>query len=235
MFTPIHNFSGCRNLRNEIQKLKEKDAIPQSILKLHQTYHYALFHKLKGAKFHLEDLQELLEADPQENMVSLGGIEEFLYKVNHDIDGFFYNIGSAMDILSREILSYFTIPLPRTVYFRTARELIASIRPSDPILSKLADPPWREEFTLYRNTITHEVLVEENCIQEISPDGGEQKEKIIVQLPNAPRGAVDERFYGKNPDALAYCTEIFKNVILLIDEIYTSIAERIASGEKLPL
>lgn len=231
MLTPIHDFHGCRDLRKEIEKLKKRDSIPEAILRHHQTYHYTLFYKLKGAKFHLERFRELLETFRDREFET----EEFLFRANLNLDGFFYKTGSTMDILSREILSYFNIPLPRTVYYRTARELIATIRPSDPILPGLRDPAWKGYFTLYRNAITHEMLITEQCLPGSSPDEDAKNGYVKVGLPDAPRENAAERSFGKNPDALSYCFDILTSIISLINDIYSGIAERIAATGKLPL
>ena len=156
-FSPYHRMAHCQRLQRTISEFHENGNIPELIFGQYKRYHYSLLHKLKSAKKHLENLQDVLENTEVSAVV--GNSNDFINEVNMHIDSFFYCCGSAMDILAREVLIYYNIPLPNRVYFRTAREQINTLRPGDALLTRLQDPTWEQEFKDYRNSLTHEVLI----------------------------------------------------------------------------
>jgi len=235
MFTPYHRFRGCLRFKREFKRLSEAGSISDSIQQLHNRYHYALFHKLKSGKYHLENLERLLSSTPPQDVVSLDTSSEFLFNTNLHIDNFFYSTGSALDILSREILSYFGIPFPPKVYFHTAYEELSRLRPGDQLLQRLDSPSWKEEFSNYRNALTHELLVVGRYSLDVQVDGGNPRQIITVPLPDNPREDMVVRTYKKNPDAKNYCADTFRRVVSLINQIYSEITDRMVTLNHLPL
>ena len=148
------------------------------VLQLHNRYHYALFHKLRSSRTHLDNLERLLLQTPPQDIVSTSTSGDFHFNANLIIDSFFYSLGSSLDILAREVLSYYSLPMPHTVYFRTARREINIHKPGDPILPLLVDPIWKGEFSDYRNSLTHELLIVGRFSLDISIEGGIQRQKI---------------------------------------------------------
>jgi len=144
-------------------------------------------------------------------------------------------MGSSMDILAREVLSYYGIPLPQVVYFHRARNLISRTRPGDPILRFLSDPSWKEEFSKYRNALTHELLIVGKYSLDISVDGGIQRQKIVIPLPDNPRDEIDARTYSKNKDVLQYCTKTFKRILSFVNQVHGEIVKNIVSNNRLPI
>lgn len=188
MYSPYHRLANCQRLQRTITDLNTRGNIPLNIFNGHKRYHYSLLHKLKSARYHLENLQEVLENTQVSAVVD--NSTDFINKVNMHIDSFFYCSGSAMDILAREILVYFNIPLPTRIYFNTARQEINNHRAGDPILTRLSDPTWLNEFKDYRNALTHEVLIGTNFSISVNADGGRSQTVIVYPLPDNPRDEI---------------------------------------------
>jgi hypothetical protein len=151
------------------------------------------------------------------------------------IDSFFYFGGSALDILAREILVYFGIPLPQNVYFLTAREKIEEIRPEDPIIPPLQDSPWKDEFSNYRNSATHELLFVDRIDIRLKHIGGDVKKEVIPPLPDDLRVPQLDRTYERNKNVIAHCKTQLKRIISLANQIYGEIADRIRINNLLPI
>jgi len=232
MFQHIHRFINCRKLESLISELEVSGKITDQILKNYKIYHFSLLQKLKSAYYFLDRLEIILESTPGDILETTS---EFMFEVNLCIDGYFYNCGSALDILAREVLTYFGETLPDTVYFRTGREMLRNNRPNDPILNKLEDPPWKEEFSKYRNALTHEIIMATSFSINVQSSGDAQKTTIILPLPDDPRIEPEARTYDRNPDVLYYMEKNFKRLISLINQIYGEIYERGKNTGRLPL
>lgn len=233
MLTPYHRFHNCYSLRSEIGRLQELGRVAPDIFVKHQMYNYSLFQKLLSACRNTDLLRTTLTTE-----VAGGGEVNtglLLSHANMYIDCFFYFGGSALDILAREILVYFGIPLPHNVYFQTAREEIQAIRAGDPIIPKLQDPPWKQEFSNYRNSSTHELLLADIINIRHKHIGNDVKKEIILPLPDDPRVPQPDRTYERNKDVIVYCEKQIKRIISLVNQIYGEITNRIHINNGVPV
>lgn len=233
MFSPYHKFNNCQKLEKWFDNHLTSGSISDDVISGHNRYHYSLIHKLKSASFHLENLNDILLNTDASTV--LPNSEEFLQKVNMSLDSFFYCCGSAMDILAREVLVYFNIPMTGNVYFNTAHNQISRARPRDSILSKLENPPWKPEFSDYRNALTHEVLIAGNFSIQFIANGRTHQKKIVFPLPDDPRAEIQSRTFRRNDDALVYCKTTFGRLLSLINQIYGEIENRAKTSNRLPL
>jgi hypothetical protein len=225
--------ASCPRLQRAITELNISSNIPIQIYSGHKRYHYSLIHKLKSAKKHLENLQSVLENTQVSSVVD--NSTDFINEVNMHIDSFFYCCGSAMDILSREVIVYFDIVMPSKVFFHTAFQQVSANRPGDPLLARLSDPTWLKEFKDYRNALTHEVLIGTNFSIAVNADGGKSQTLIVYPLPDNPRADIEERTFRNNPNAFEYCKNTFTRLLTLINTIYGDIYQRVRSNGTLPL
>jgi len=198
MFSPYHQFPNNKRLEDIIKSLKLQGNVSQDVFKAFNRYHFSLVYKLKCAKNQVDNLNSFLSTPPLEEIVSDCSI--FIFQVNMYLDCFFYFGGSVLDILAREVLSYFNETLPTKVYYSTARNIISSRRPGDPILSKLNDPSWKSDFSMYRNTGTHELIIAEQFSINLNRRGETQENKLILPLPDDPRVDPNERTFRKYTD-----------------------------------
>ena len=231
MFSPYNRMGNTLRLQKKITSLTEASQISDSVLRGHNRYHYALIHKLKSALSHFNNLRDSLENTDVATVIP--NSHEFLNKVNMHLDSFFYCSGSALDILARETLTYFNIPLPNNVYFQTARTLLQQQRPGDTIITRLDRPNWKEEFSTYRNALTHEVLIGTNYTIQVNLEGQNNHTVIVFPLPDDPR--LDEKTYRINPNALDYCESRFRRILSLINVIHGEIESRARAQNSLPL
>ena len=232
-FTPYHQFQNRRRMERIISSLRTDSLISDAAYEGFQRYHPALMHKLRSAKYNLDRLEEkLTTTDIEEAADPSGG---FMFEVNMFIDGFFYNCGSAMDILARVVLVLFGKPFPDRVYFQSAYEIISENRQEDPMLNRLDSPSWREEFIKYRNTLTHELIIATSYQIHIDNVGGQQTHKIVFPMPDDPTAALDLRTYKRNPNVLEYLKTNFTRVLRLINTIYGDIIQRANQTGSLPL
>lgn len=230
MFSPYHSFGNCVKLKNRITALKTRAAVPIAIEQGHNLYHMALEHKLKSAYRYLENLKKTGANFSVEDSVDP---TEFIFEANFNLDGFFYCCGSSLDILAREILVYFAVPLPANVYYNTAYETIYSQRPGDSLLPFLKEPSWKKEFSGYRNATAHEVLltIRFNLTIEVSADHNSRR--IEIPLPDDPKKTV--RKYRRNKDSILYCETLFKRLLRHANAIYGETINRIDLKGSLPL
>ncbi|MEN6627929.1 MAG: hypothetical protein ABFD69_17015 [Candidatus Sumerlaeia bacterium] len=233
MFSPYHKLTNCPRLERHIATLRAAGNVADDVFQNHNRYHYALIHKLKCARTSFDRLQNELTDTSPEQIVSDSG--EFLYSINACIDSFFYTSGSAMDILAREVLTYFSIAMPNKVYYRTAREELTTHRPGDVLISKLADPTWKSEFSNYRNALTHEVLIAGVFSINFVMDGATQRKTIVFPLPDDPRTDPQARTFRQNKDVQLYCDRTLRRLLSLINTIYGDLCSRIQSNQSLPL
>lgn len=233
MFSPYHRFTNCQRLEGLIHDLQTNNNVPQIILNGHQIYHYTLVHKLKSAEHYIQCLDFDLAATPPADIFS----REFLFSVNRSIDGFFLSGGSALDILAREVLVYFNIPLPPTIYFGTAREQLEEHRAHDPIISRLCAPAWKSDFSNYRNALTHEILIAGSVVLNLNlhAPGGTLTGPIILPLPDDPRSGPSHRTYRRHPDVLDYCKTTLRRILSLVNVVYGELTDRITLTGRLPL
>ncbi|HRY31915.1 MAG TPA: hypothetical protein P5531_03000 [Bacteroidales bacterium] len=224
MFSPIHRFQNCQRLQRWFEANRDTGNIPVAILQGYNRYHYALLHKLKSAKYHYSNLVAVVEETEATEM--LANSESFLQQVNMHLDGFFYCSGSALDILAREILIYFNIPLPGRVYYNTAGEQLNIQRPADPLLARLNDPQWKAEFSDYRNALTHEVLIARNYNINVNDNGMNQQISVVFSMPDDPRTDFTARTFRRNPNGLEYCQLTFQRILSHINQIYGEIEQR---------
>lgn len=233
MFSPYHRLANCARLQRVIADLNNSGNIPTNIFNGHKRYHYSLLHKLKSSKKHLENLQDVLENTQVSAVVD--DTASFINEVNMHIDSFFYCGGSAMDILAREILVYFDISLPAKVYFSTARLELGRHRAGDPILTRLTDPTWLEDFKNYRNALTHEVLIGTNFSIAVNADGGKSQTIIVYPLPDNPREEIENRTFKTYPNAYEYCKTTFTRLLTVVNTVYGDIYNRAMTGGQFPI
>ena len=233
MFSPYHQFLNNKRLENIVESLNSQGNVSQEAFRAFKIYHFALVYKLKCAKSQVDNLDSLLSTiSPQE---ILSDSSDFIFQLNMSIDGFFYFSGSALDILAREVLSYFGETLPPKVYYCTARNIISNRRPGDPILSRLDDPLWKSDFTMYRNTLTHELIIAGQFNIEVFVNGATQKSKLILPLPDDPRIDPNDRTFKKYPDVIDYCKSHMRRLLSLINTLYGDMYKRVLSNSELPL
>lgn len=231
MFQPYHGFTNCRRLETLIKQLGQSGNVPEGLSKRYKTYHFSLIYKLKCARYYLEKLEVKLSSSAE----AAASPVDFMFEVNMSIDGFFYSCGSSMDILAREVLTYYDIPLPQRVYFETAREEIRNRDANDSLLPKLEDKPWRSEFQNYRNALIHELIIALNWSLDYRANGDEFESTIKIPLPDDPRVDPPLRTFERNPDALVYAKNQFKRLLKLISPVYSELIRRIRSNGRLPL
>lgn len=233
MFSPYHKFANCSKLEKIISEIHSQTPISDLIINNYKIYHWSLIHKLKSAQYYIISLNDILSNSVPQDIVS--DLSDFSFKINRDIDGYFYSNGSALDILAREVLAYFNIPFPTSVYFRTARNELQSNRPGHSLLTKLSDPSWKDEFSNYRNALTHELLIGGKYSIQVVVDGSEHKTRVVYPLPDDPRIEMNSRTFRRNENVLDYCSLNFRRTLSLINQIYGEIYTLIQNTNSLPL
>ena len=232
-FSPYHHYSASAKLVRLIEKLKNENHISEEDYFAFHRYHLSSNHKLKSAKYHLIKLMnKLTNVDIQEVVDPSGS---FLFETNLYIDGYFYNCGSALDILAREMLVLFGESLPDRIYFHTAHELLSISRPGDSILSRTERPSWKKEFSAYRNALTHELLLAAQVSVTFENRGPNQTHMVVLPLPDDPRIDIAARTYNRNKNVLDYIEENFKRVLRLINGVYNEVYTRARDNNALPL
>ena len=232
-FRSYHRFANRARLENLVSTLNDNGNITDDAYNNFYRYHPAMIHKLKSAKHNLDSLTEkLTSTDIQEAAVPTG---DFMFEVNMFIDGFFYNSGSALDILGRVVLALFGQSLAGNVYFQTAHTRISQNRAGDPILPRLTNPTWRSTFSDYRNTLTHELILASRYQIEIDNSGASPSTRILFPLPDDPRADPQARQYRRNPDVIVYTEIHFTRILSLANTIYGDIISRVGTGGSLPL
>lgn len=184
----------------------------------YKKYHPCLIHKLHSSLHHLKQLDSSskpLESEPWNHV---------LQKVNMHMDGFFYCTGSALDILARELLSLYNIGMPPFVYFKTAVNLISRQDCNDPML-RILDIAWKDEFTLYRNKTTHELLIANQMTVTAKIDGNRMIKTYGFPLPDDPNS--NNLTYRKNTDVVVYCENTFRRLLSLINCVYRQVLQKI--------
>jgi hypothetical protein len=232
MFNSIHHFRNRQKLETIILDMNKKGNISEPVLKGYKIYHFALLHKLRCAKHHIDRLETILKINPSD---IIPASDEFMFAVNLSIDGYFHSCGSALDILAREVLIYFGQTLPPNVYFKTARDVLHSNRPADPILNKLQEPSWKSDFSNYRNASTHEIIIASAYSINVQLNGDVEEKTIILPLPDDPRIDPANRTYNKNTNLLKYSTDNLRKVISLINQIYGEIYDRARTNNGFPI
>ena len=232
MFQPYHEFGNCKRLENKIEQLYDSGQAPNHIYRGFCRYHFALIFKLRCAKYHIDCLKSILNNPPNSDAIDTISL---MHDINMHFDGFLYSVNGALDILSREILTYFDIQYQGDFYFTTARTQLTNNRAGDVLIDRLDTPAWKEEFSEYRNVSTHELLIAIDIQLSIRHLGNTRTTKIKVPLPDNPRCDEETRTHNKNPDTLAYCEATFKRVLRFISPIYGDLYSRINRQGQLPL
>lgn len=230
-FPPYHNFTACGNLEDTITKIIEDGNANELSKKGYYIYHFSLIHKLKSAKYHVQSLEDYLQRQDtiEEDPLNVA------YRVNFHFDGFTHVVGSALDILAREILCYFGCQLPNHVYFSSARQHISGMNPNDSILNRLQDPTWLQEFRDYRNTATHENVVGSQFTVVNNIVGASSHRRLLFPLPDNPRATTVNKTYQNNRDIIEYCKITFTRVLRLINPIYSDLNDRIDQNNSMPI
>lgn len=231
MFAPYHRFAACQDLEEIVHRFQGNGVIDNTVKSAFDNYHSAMMFKLRSARYHLDQLKGIVSAASLQD----AGNPELLLKINIAVDGFFYCCGGALDIVAREVLSYYGLTLPAKVYFKTARDLIVQADANDSLLPKFADPAWKAHFIGYRNAATHEQMIA-NVVQfEVAMVGASQVTRLICKLPDDPRAAIAARTYRRNREAVDYCKEHFERILRLINQIYSELVRRAEAKGRLPL
>jgi hypothetical protein len=233
VFSPYHKLQSCASLRSCIEGLIQSKSISDEAKKGHKSYHYALIHKLNCAKHYLTELEQILKNTAPGDFYS--NKNDFIFKVNLYIDGFFYSCGSALDILAREILIYYGIQLPQNVYFNTAEQLLTLNRPTEGIITILNNVSWKNEISNYRNASTHELFIAGQINININVDGETQKTEIIIPLADDPHQYFQDRKYTRNTNVLVYCKDSFKKLLSLINRCYGEINSSARTKNTMPI
>lgn len=223
----------CLALEDLIRKFRKDDKLSDDVKAGFDAYHFALVHKLKTANYNLNAMDDLLSnTEPAE---ALTETSDFIFQINMRLDAYFYACGSALDILAREILTYYGERLPTNTYFTSAQSILNRSRPTEPILGKLVDPSWRQEFSTYRNTLTHELMIAGHLNVGVSLIGDTQDKQLIIPLPDDPRIAVANRTFKTNPDALEYCKKNYKRLLTLINCVYSEVTIKAKTVGQMPI
>lgn len=229
MFSPYHAFGNCRRLADAIENNTTTDEVRQG----YNRYHFAVIHKLKCVNYYLARLKNILAAPAPEDIVPPA--REFLFSINRIIDGYFQSAGSALDILAREILTYFGETPPNNTYFQAARSVLNRNRSGDPLLLRLADPPWRNDLSTYRNALTHELIIAASYNVNVNIDGPNENVRVVIPLPDNPRMGALQRTFNRHPDVEQYTKQLFGRILRLINPIYGEIAQRANTQRAFPL
>ncbi len=228
-FEPYHKFSACRKLEERIVALNDAGAVPAALYAEHERYHFSLLHKLRSARYHVDTLSSFLRSGTAQSMAPI----DLVYRVNFHFDGFLHVVGSATDIFAREVLTYFGIPLPNRVYYKTAEEQLTIHRSGDAFITRLQAPSWKQEFSNYRNTSTHERLIGTQYSISVQTQGHSFTQRVVVPVPDDPRSAVPT--FENNPDIVDYCCKTFKRVVSHFNQAYSDLDSRVKSAGCLPL
>lgn len=228
-FAPFHNFPECALLEAKVQQLHAAGSVPEAIYIDHLRYHFSLLHKLKSAKYHVESLEKFLNSQ-QTATADPGAL---LYRINFHFDGFVYVLGSALDMLAREVLSYYGLVPAGNVYFGTAYQQINTARPGDPVLPLLEPPSWKQEFSEYRNTATHETVVTSGYALHTTMVGHTPTHKFVCPLPDDPRAITQT--YGRNPNIVEYCKTTLTRSLRLVNPLYRHLRMQANATGALPI
>lgn len=232
-FAPFHRFNNRTRLEKLVSQYKNNGNIADDVHDNFHRYHPALIHKLRSAKYNIERLDEKLATT---DIVEAANTKsEFMFQVNMYIDGFFYNAGSALDISARVVLTLFGEPLSGNIYFNTAYDRLNANRPGDPILPRLVTPSWRNSFSTYRNTLTHELILASRYHIDIDNIGASPTNRIVFPLPDDPKANPQNRTFRKNPDVLEYVKIHFTRILSILNTVYGDIHGRSSASGSLPL
>jgi len=233
LFKPYHNFANCSKLEKIVNDFSKGDSITDEVFSNFHRYHPAMIHKLRSAKHYLDLLNDkLASTDIHEAAVATG---DFHFEINMFIDGYFYNSGSALDILSRVVLTMFGEALTGRIYFQTAHAKLSVSRLGDTILPRLEDPAWRDEFRDYRNTLTHELIIATKYQIDVDHSGAKPIHQIIFPLSDDPRAEPQARTYRNNPNVAEYTKTNFRRILSIANIIYGDIVNRADASGSLPI
>jgi hypothetical protein len=232
-FRPYHRFQNRARLERLINRLNESGLVPDDIYENFHRYHPSMVHKLKSGKYNLDRLEEKLTTTDIQDAADMAG--DFMFEVNMFIDGFFYNVGSALDILARVVLTVFGLPVTGRIFFETAHAQLSQARPGDQILPRLTRPKWRQQFSDYRNTLTHELILASRYQIDIDNTGAEPTYRIIFPLPDDPRARPINRSYRQYPNVLEYVTRHFTRILSIANTVYGDIASRAENNRQFPI
>lgn len=229
-FPPHHNFVNCGKIEEQVVELYANGNVPETVFDGFNRYHYSLVHKFRCACTHLDSLTKYLDSQD----VQQSDLNDIAHFANMFFDAYVHAVGSALDIFAREVLTYFDIALPPKVYYSTAREQINALKPNDPALPYLAEPSWRQEFSDYRNTSTHERTVTDRITTVSRIVGDQSKTTLQVPLPDDPR-AHGERTYTRHDRIEVYCKKTVFKALSHVNKAYGHLHERMSSAGALPL
>jgi hypothetical protein len=226
---PFHAFASCGGLEKCVRTLRIAGKVPDNVFDGYEKYHYSLLHRLRSAKYHAQTLRDYLESDAAQQVTPA----ELVYRVNFHFDGFLHVVGSALDVFAHEMITYFGLPIPKLVYFKTASDTLSAARPGDAMLPLLADPSWRPEFSEYRNTAMHANLIAAEYTVVHKVKGGVTSKRIVFPIPDDPRSATPT--FTNNPDIALYCDATLKRAISTFNKAYAQVSSRAKTTGSLPL
>lgn len=228
-FAPHHRFAACELLEQRIEALRQQGVVMGNVYGDYLRYHFSLLHKLQSARYHVETLEAFLSSQnaQQTDPASL------IYRVNFHFDGFLHVVGSALDILAREVLGYFAQVPPGNVYHHTAHHILNAARAGDAVLPFLTAPTWKQEFSTYRNTATHESIIGRHYSVNFEMVGHKANSRVVFPVPDDPR--VHPPTFQRNPDIVHYCQMTFRRVLSHTHQIYGHIERRVHAAGQLPL
>ena len=232
-FRPYHQLRNKVRLENVVSNLHDAGNVHQVVFENFQRYHPSLIYKLRSAKHNFELLSNKLATPDIREAINPSG--NFMFEINMFIDGYFYAAGSSLDILARVVLTMFGVALPEKVYFQHAYDKLSVARPGDLILQRLTPPAWRDEFSNYRNTLTHELILANTIQLNLGYYGDEQTVSVNFPLPDDPRAKPADRTYHNNPDVLDYIKTNFIRILRIVNTVYGDIAERAEVIGHLPI
>lgn len=228
-FAPHHRFVDCERLEQCIEALRQQGNVPVNLVEGYRKYHFSLIYKLQSARYHVETLEAYLSSQNTQQIDP----PSVVYRVNFHFDGFLHVLGSAMDILAREVLTYFALQPAGNIYYHTAHQVLSAQRPGDAIIPLLAQPTWKQEFGDYRNTATHESVIGFGYTVNVAIIGHTHVSRVVFPIPDDPRA--NPQSFKRNPDIVRYCKTTFKRMLSHTNQIYGHLCARARAQGKLPL
>lgn len=228
-FEPHHGFTACSRLERKVDTLRAATNVSNQCYDAYAKYHFSLLHKLQSARYHVDTLKSYLSSQNAQQLDP----HLVVYRVNFHFDGFLHVLGSALDILAREIISYYGPLPPGNIYHHTAFQFLTANKPGDALLPLLAQPAWKQEFGDYRNTATHESLIGTSYTVSVEVVGKNAIKRIVFPIPDDPRAPV--LTFQRNKDIVEYCERTFKRVLSHVNQLYNHIEQRATAANALPL
>lgn len=229
MFGDLHSFKCHPELLKQIERYVLLDS---EFYFAFISYHKTVKSKLLFAYNNLEGLKGKLSGVTSHELHD----EAHVYEINHFIDGFFYSMGSVLDVFAREVIVVYNLNNNGDVYFGKAHSLLSSQRPQEvDIIKKLRKPKWNDEFRAYRNVATHEMLIAQIVRTSVNLLMPTPNPTTVIPLPDNPSACIHNRSYRRNIDVVTYCDKTFRRIASLLNSAMNTMIISIRNKRTLPL